>query len=283
MTRQALGKGLEALIPEVPEGIEKTKKNLAEIEIDKIKANPYQPRTNFDQEKLGQLAESIKEKGMIQPVVVRRKEDGFELVAGERRLKAAEKIGMKLIPALIMESLSKGDMMELTLIENVQRQDLNPIEEARGYRRLIEECGLSQKEISKKISKNRSSIANTLRLLNLPQELQSQIESGRIAEGHARAILAVDTPKEQTDLANKIIKFGLSVRETEKLVYGMPQVLKKRVRKLSPSLLELEERLKRHFGTKVRVVQRKNRGRIEIEFYSDEDLQRILEVLNLGS
>jgi ParB family chromosome partitioning protein len=281
MTRQALGKGIEALIPEIPEEIIKTKKNLADIEIDKIKTNPYQPRTNFDEEKLKELALSIKEKGMIQPVVVRRKEDGFELVAGERRLKAAEKIGMKLIPALIMENLSKGEMLELTLIENVQREDLNPIEEAKGYKRLLEECGLSQKELSKKISKDRSSIANTLRLLNLPIEIQNYIGSGKISEGHARAILAVNTTKEQIDLANKVIKFRLSVREIEKLVYEKAKVFKKKLRKTSPSVLELEERLIRHFGTKVKVIHRKNKGKIEIEFYSEEDLQRILDLLNL--
>lgn len=281
MTRQALGKGIEALIPEIPEEIIKTKKNLADIEIDKIKTNPYQPRINFDEEKLGELAESIKEKGMIQPVVVRRKEDGFELVAGERRLKAAEKIGMKLIPALIMENLSKGEMLELTLTENVQREDLNPIEEAKGYKRLLEECGLSQKELSKKISKDRSSIANTLRLLNLPIEIQNYIGSGKISEGHARAILAVNTTKEQIDLANKVIKFRLSVREIEKLIYEKAKVFKKKLRKTSPSVLELEERLIRHFGTKVKVIHRKNKGKIEIEFYSEEDLQRILDLLNL--
>jgi len=281
MTRQALGKGIEALIPEIPEEIIKTKKNLADIEIDKIKTNPYQPRTNFDEEKLKELALSIKEKGMIQPVVVRRKEDGFELVAGERRLKAAEKIGMKLIPALIMENLSKGEMLELTLIENVQREDLNPIEEAKGYKRLLEECGLSQKELSRKISKDRSSIANTLRLLNLPIEIQNYIGSGKISEGHARAILAVNTTKEQIDLANKVIKFRLSVREIEKLVYEKAKVFKKKLRKASPSVLELEERLIRHFGTKVKVIHRKNKGKIEIEFYSEEDLQRILDLLNL--
>ena len=281
MTRQALGKGIEALIPEIPEEIIKTKKNLADIEIDKIKTNPYQPRINFDEEKLKELALSIKEKGMIQPVVVRRKEDGFELVAGERRLKAAEKIGMKLIPALIMENLSKGEMLELTLIENVQREDLNPIEEAKGYKRLLEECGLSQKELSKKISKDRSSIANTLRLLNLPIEIQNYIGSGKISEGHARAILAVNTTKEQIDLANKVIKFRLSVREIEKLVYEKAKVFKKKLRKASPSVLELEERLIRHFGTKVKVIHRKNKGKIEIEFYSEEDLQRILDLLNL--
>jgi ParB family chromosome partitioning protein len=281
MTRQALGKGIEALIPEIPEEIIKTKKNLADIEIDKIKTNPYQPRINFDEEKLKELALSIKEKGMIQPVVVRRKEDGFELVAGERRLKAAEKIGMKLIPALIMENLSKGEMLELTLIENVQREDLNPIEEAKGYKRLLEECGLSQKELSKKISKDRSSIANTLRLLNLPIEIQNYIGSGKISEGHARAILAVNTTKEQIDLANKVIKFRLSVREIEKLVYEKAKVFKKKLRKTSPSVLELEERLIRHFGTKVKVIHRKNKGKIEIEFYSEEDLQRILDLLNL--
>lgn len=282
MTRQALGKGIEALIPETKKD-EKMGKNLVELEIKKIRPNPYQPREKYDPQKLAELANSIKEKGLIQPVVVRKTESGFELVAGERRLKAAKDLGLKLIPALIRENLSKAGMLELTLIENVQREDLNPIEAARGYYRLLKELGLTQDEISKTIGKERSSIANTLRLLNLPDSIQRFILENKLSEGHARAILAVKDPDQQLNLAKKIIEKGLSVREAEALVYpeSRKKLKKRRLRVLSPKLQDIEDKLKEFFGTSVRVVQRKKRGKIEIEFYSDDDLNRILELLKL--
>jgi len=281
MTRQALGRGIEALIPKESDFLKK--KDLIEIEVEKIKPNPYQPRESFDEKRLSGLAESIKEKGMIQPVVVRKKQDGFEIVAGERRLRAAKSIGLKLIPAIIMEGLSKQSMLELTLVENVQREDLNPIEEAKGYKRLLEECGLTQKELSKRVGKDRSSIANTLRLLNLPEEVQKLILSDIISEGHARAILALSTPKEQINLAKKIKELSLSVRETEELVYRKKKKISKKNKrpKLFSELKDLEERLIKFFGTKVKIVKGKKRGKIEIEFFSEKELERILELLNI--
>lgn len=281
MTRQALGKGIEALIPTESDILKKN--DLTEIEIDKIKPNPYQPRESFDKKRLSGLALSIKEKGMIQPVVVRRKQDGFEIVAGERRLRAAKSVGLKLIPALIMEGLSKQTMLELTLVENVQREDLNPIEEAKGYKRLLEECGLTQKELSKRVGKDRSSIANTLRLLNLPEEVKKLILSEIISEGHARAILALSTPKEQIDLAKKIKELSLSVRETEELVYKKKKKISTKDKRphISSEIRDLEEKLIRFFGTKVKIVKRKKRGKIEIEFFSEKELERILELLNI--
>lgn len=281
MARQALGRGIEALIPKESDFLKK--KDLIEIEVEKIKPNPYQPRESFDEKRLSGLAESIKEKGMIQPVVVRKKQDGFEIVAGERRLRAAKSIGLKLIPAIIMEGLSKQSMLELTLVENVQREDLNPIEEAKGYKRLLEECGLTQKELSKRVGKDRSSIANTLRLLNLPEEVQNLILSDIISEGHARAILALSTPKEQINLAKKIKELSLSVRETEELVYRKKKKIspKNKRPKLSSELKDLEERLIKFFGTKVKIVKGKKRGKIEIEFFSEKELGRILELLNI--
>ncbi len=281
MTRQALGRGIEALIPKESDFLKK--KDLIEIEVEKIKPNPYQPRESFDEKRLSGLAESIKEKGMIQPVVVRKKQDGFEIVAGERRLRAAKSIGLKLIPAIIMEGLSKQSMLELTLVENVQREDLNPIEEAKGYKRLLEECGLTQKELSKRVGKDRSSIANTLRLLNLPEEVQNLILSDIISEGHARAILALSTPKEQINLAKIIKELSLSVRETEELVYRKKKKIspKNKRPKLSSELKDLEERLIKFFGTKVKIVKGKKRGKIEIEFFSEKELERILELLNI--
>ena len=220
---------------------------------------------------------------MIQPVVVRKTESGFELVAGERRLKAAKSLGLKLIPALIKENLAKSGMLELSLVENVQRENLNPIETAKGYQRLLKELGLSQNDISQRVGKERSSITNTLRLLNLPSEIQKLLLEDRLSEGHARAILAVNDPNKQLHIARRIIKEGLSVREVEVIVYPEKRIKpgKKRLRVLSPGLQEIEDKLKEFFGTSVRLVQRKKRGRIEIEFYSDDDLNRILEILKL--
>jgi ParB family chromosome partitioning protein len=283
--RIALGKGLEALIPEFPKELIKPEKNLVHIKTDKIKPNPYQPRGKFDKDKMEELTLSIKEKGIIQPVVVRPVGDEFELVAGERRFLAAQKLGMEKVPALVMEKLSKEEMLELSLIENLQREDLNPIDQARGYKRLLEECGLIQKELSERIGKDRSSVANTLRLLKLPKTVQNFIANGELSEGHARAILSLSGEKEQITLSRHIIKDGLSVRKTEELVYGRREKLKRG--KLIPpeagsKYLEIENSLKQFFGTKVSVVQGKKKGKIEIEFYSEEDLSRILELLHIA-
>jgi ParB family chromosome partitioning protein len=280
--RIALGKGLEALIPEFPKEFIKPERNLIHISTDKIKPNPYQPRGKFDQDKMGELILSIKEKGIIQPVVVRPLGDEFELVAGERRFLAAQKLGLDKVPALVMEKLSKEEMLELSLIENLQREDLNPIDEARGYKRLLEECGLSQKDLSAKIGKDRSSIANTLRLLHLPQTVQTLIARGELSEGHARPILSLSNEKEQISLSKHIINHGLSVRQTEELIYGKKEKSKRKKLKKTPAkFMEIENSLKQLFGTKVNVLQGKNKGKIEIEFYSEEDLSRILELLHI--
>lgn len=283
MTRQALGKGIQALIPEAKEEGQEEKK-LVELEIDKIKPNPFQPRDSLNPEKLSELASSIKEKGLIQPIVVKKSSTGYELIAGDRRLKAARSVGLKLIPALVKENLSKAGMLELTLIENVQREDLNPIEVARGYQRLVNELGVSQNDISSRVGKERSTIANTLRLLSLPESIQQLILKDELSEGHARAILAAAGADLQILLAKRIVKEGLSVREAEALVY--PKLKRKerrrRLRVLVPRLQQVEDRLKEFFGTSVRIVQRRKRGRIEIEFYSEDDLDRILEILKLS-
>jgi ParB family chromosome partitioning protein len=286
MGRNALGKGLEALIPQVtPETVkieEPPKEGLVHINIDKIKSNPYQPRTKMDQEKLLELSASIQEKGIIQPVVVRKVGEEFELVAGERRLSAAKKLGWEKIPAVITGKLSKEEMLELSLIENLQREDLNPIDTARGYQRLLEECDLSQAQLAQKIGKERSSIANTLRLLNLPEEVQKLISDGGLSEGHARTILALPDEKRQIELSKRVVKEGLSVRKTEELVYGPKRklVLKRRP-ETPPAFFEIEEKLKQYFGTSVKVIGRGKGGKIEIEFYSEEDLSRILELLQI--
>lgn len=287
--RIALGKGLDALIPEFPKELIKPEEKIAgsmgfvQIKMDKIKPNPYQPRAKFDKDKMEGLTLSIKERGIIQPVVVRPVGNEFELVAGERRFLAAQKLGMEKIPALVMEKLSKEGMLELSLIENLQREDLNPIDEAKGYKRLLEECGLSQKQLSERIGKDRSSIANTLRLLNLPESVRSFIANDELSEGHARALLSLSDEKEQITISRHIIKDGLSVRKTEELVYGRRQKSKrKKLKRSSSKFLEVENNLKQFFGTKVKIVQKKKRGKIEIEFYSEEDLSRILELLHVN-
>ncbi|HEX7400567.1 MAG TPA: ParB/RepB/Spo0J family partition protein [candidate division Zixibacteria bacterium] len=286
MSRNALGKGLEALIPQVSsepvKTLEQPREGLFHVRVDKIRSNPYQPRTKMDEEKLTELTASIREKGIIQPVVVRQSGEEFELVAGERRLTAVKRLGWEKIPVVITGKLSKEEMLELSLIENLQREDLNPIDTARGYKRLMEECSLSQDQMAQKIGKDRSTIANTLRLLHLPEEVQKSVSEGELSEGHARAILPLPNEKEQIHLAKRVIQEGLSVRKIEELVYGQKKTQAlPRKRKISPAFFEIEEKLKQYFGTAVKVAAKEKGGKIEIEFYSEEDLSRILELLQI--
>jgi ParB family chromosome partitioning protein len=286
MSRKALGKGLEALIPERPLEQVKAERQpetgLVQLKVDQIKSNPYQPRTIVNEEKLAELSESIREKGIIQPIVVRQVGDKFELVAGERRLLAAKKLGLKIVSAIMAGKLSKEEMMELSLIENLQREDLNPIDVAYGYKRLQEECLLSQQELASKIGKDRSSIANTMRLLGLPEEIRKLISRGTLSEGHARAILSLPSDEKKINLSRRVVEEGLSVRKTEELVYGKKKISAAKQRtKVSPAFFEIEERLKQFFGTSVRVIGKKKGGKIEMEFYSEDDLSRILEVLGI--
>jgi ParB family chromosome partitioning protein len=286
MRRNALGKGLEALIPQTPQVLEKSEKQiekgLINLSIEKIKSNPYQPRTKMNEDKLSDLTASIKEKGIIQPVVVRQMGDQFELVAGERRFVEAQKLGWEKIPAIIVGGLSKEEMLELSLIENLQREDLNPIDTGEGYRRLLEECHLSQQQLAQKVGKDRSSVANTLRLLGLPEEVKKFISSGELSEGHARAILSLSSEKEKIDLSKRAVKEGLSVRKIEDLVYGKKKTPRTKKRTaFSPASFEVEEKLKQFFGTSVKVRSKGKGGKIEIEFYSEEDLSRILELLQV--
>jgi ParB family chromosome partitioning protein len=287
MTRKALGKGLEALIPgqpagQVETGKEQKEKGLVYLKIDQIKTNPYQPRTTVDQEKLAELSASISQKGIIQPVVVRQTGEGYELVAGERRFLAAKNIGLETIPAVLAGKLSKEETMELSLIENIQREDLNPIDTAIAYARLMDECLLTQQDLAQKIGKDRSSISNTLRLLGLPKEIQGFIAGGALSEGHARAILSLSTEKERINLSRRVIKEGLSVRRTEELVYGKKRTPASRSKvKVTPAFFEIEEKLKQLFGTSVKVKGKRKGGKIEVEFYSEDDLTRILELLGI--
>ncbi|HNR04392.1 MAG TPA: ParB/RepB/Spo0J family partition protein [Bacillota bacterium] len=277
ISRRGLGKGLGALIPE---GEESDRNSIVEIKITDIEANDKQPRKAFNDATLADLSESIKEHGVVQPIIVRKQGNGYQIVAGERRWRAARLAGKKTIPAIIKEC-SNLEVMELALIENLQREDLNSIEEAMAYKSLIEEYNMTQEEISKKIGKSRPAIGNSLRLLQLPQEIKNMIAEGKISQGHARALLSISGEKKQLDMAEKIIAQQLNVRQIEKLAKDTKQKKKKEVLPdaYRIEINQLEERLRAVLGTKVTIHHRKNRGSIEIEYYSDEEFDRIFELL----
>jgi len=280
MLKKKLGKGLEALIPK-PSLPQVQKEEIAQIEIERIFPNPYQPRRDFPPEKLEELVNSIKEKGILEPVIVRQRHDHYELITGERRFRAAIKAGLKAIPAIVREA-NENEMLEIALIENVQREDLNPLEEAEGYRMLIEKFSFTQEELAKKIGRDRATIANTLRLLNLQDEIKEYILKGMLSEGHGRALLSIENPGLQLALARKIVKRGLSVRETEQAVNRLKVAadrggVQKQKTEKDIHILDLEEELMELLGTKVRIIHTGNRGRIEIEYYSEDDFQRLLE------
>jgi len=278
-----LGRGLSALIPEkeTTDAPAAASGSLAEIEVARVRANPYQPRMDFDVQALEELKASISEKGVIQPITVRQVDDYFELIAGERRLRAVAELGLEKVPAYIIEVNGKEDMLELAIIENVQREKLNPIEQASAYQRLIDECKLTQEEVAKKIGKDRTTITNMLRLLKLPTHIQQSVQEEEISMGHARALLAVDDAEAQNAIWKKTIKGRLSVRKTEKLVQNWAQqkeVDKRSKPRRSVFLQKVEEELRDMLGTKVVVHSRKEGGSIEVEFYSPEDLNRLLEI-----
>lgn len=268
MQRPVLGKGLEALIPELKKGIE-------EIEIDKVRANRYQPRISFSPDKMEELVASIKEKGVVQPIIVRPSEGGYELVAGARRLKAATDAGLKRIPAIIRE-LKDEEMLEIAIIENIQREELNPIEEAKAYQELITRFGLTHLEIGTRVGKDRTSITNAIRLLQLPHEIQEWVKEGKISSGHAKALLGLD-PMTQIKVAKEIIDKGLSVRKAEALIRLRKRKAGVRQLKRDPLIKACEEELMGIFGTKVMIQHGRRKGRIIIEYYSLEDLERIIE------
>ncbi len=263
-----------AFIPEAD--IAGKQESVAYLNIGDISPNRYQPREDFNQEKLNALISSIKERGVVQPLLVRRVEDKFELIAGERRLRAVKALGAKKVP-VVFKDVDDVGAIEMALIENIQREELNPIEEARAYKQLIDKFGFTQAKISQTIGKDRSSVANTIRLLNLPREIQRYITEGKINAGHARAILSIGGLQQQLNLCKKVIRKGLSVRETEAL--ANPQ-LKRHIRAKAlkdQRFIELEETLQHALATKVRIQQGKKRGRIVIEYYSLDDLDRIIK------
>ncbi len=267
--RKSLGKGLTQLLGEQFEG------NTSEVAIEDIVPNPRQPRTTFEDAALRELASSIKEYGVLNPLTVRLLSEGkYELIAGERRLRASKLAGLKTVPVVIRAAGDQGSL-ELAMIENVQREDINAMESAHGYRRLMDEFGLTQEAVADKVGKARPTIANALRLLKLPPKVQQGLHEGRITEGHARALLAFPQPDQQMAMFQAIVDKGLSVREVERA--GQPADPKRRPRKKStdPNLVALEKSLSEKFGTPVKIGS----GRVEISFYGDDDLERILDLL----
>ncbi len=279
--RMALGKGLGALLPEFGQAEPGA---FLHCGIEEIIPNRSQPRKHFDESKLQELAESIKEKGILEPLIVRRTDEGYELIVGERRWRAAQKAGMKEVPVMVKEVKGK-EAFEISLIENLQREDLNPIEAAEAFKHLIDEFNLSQEDLSKRIGKDRSTITNILRLLKLPSEVRNQLLQNRITSGHARAILSLEDKEKQKELCALIIKKDLSVREAEAIAKRWsekPQKTVAPVRRrgdLESQLSSLQDSLRKYLGTKVQITQKDKKGKIEIEYYSHEDLERIVETI----
>lgn len=315
MMKKALGKGLSALIPDsyVRENAAKAAAQVLAanpsasaalampttspavaggpvplgfqlIAIQKIQPNPDQPRQTFSEESIRELADSIKEKGILQPVIVSKKGDGFILICGERRLRAATQCGLEKIPAIVKD-LAPQEFLEWGLIENIQREDLNPLEEAQAYQKLMEQSALSQEDVAKRVGKNRVTVANMVRLLRLPEPVREMLALGSLSAGHARALLGMLTPEHQRQLAKRIVEENLSVRQVEAIV-GRSVAHKrnaKQARNLNPEIIDLESRLTRWFGTQVKVYPRKNKnqGRLEIQYFSLDDLDRVLEKAGL--
>ncbi|MFR2300686.1 MAG: ParB/RepB/Spo0J family partition protein [Clostridium paraputrificum] len=275
----ALGKGLGALIPDdINEGNE----GKLMISLNKIKSNIDQPRKSFDNEKIAELAESIKNHVIIQPLILKENGGGYIIVAGERRWRAAKMVGLKEVPAIVMD-LTEKQVLEISLIENIQRQDLNPIEEALAYKKLLSDFNLTQEELSKRIGKSRTAITNTIRLINLDSRVQQYVIDGIISEGHGRALLSLEDGELQYIYSQKVIDEKLSVRELEKLIRNASLKSEKSEKneELNPYYKDVRDRLQNYFGTKVNLSSKKNRGKIEIEYYSEEDLERILDIINL--
>ena len=282
MERKVLGRGLEALIPNNQES---TREKVLMLKVSQIQASRFQPRLNFAPEKIDELARSIKEKGVIQPVLVRASgNDQYELIAGERRLRAVKKLGLTELPAIVRR-VADADLLEMSIIENIQREELNTVEEAKGYRRLAQEFGLTQDTIAERVGKDKSSISNLLRILNLPDMIQDYLTKNLITFGHAKAILSIQDEKRQIKFCEQIIEKGLSVRQAE---LGVTHRFKRNAKRISgvdsrdAHVRHIENQLQHALGTKVRIQQGKKRGKIEIEYYSLEDLDRVLKLFNIN-
>ena len=301
MAKTGLGRGLSSLLGARPPADKKTKggkkpastpppataKAPNEVPVGKILPGAMQPRNGMDDDSLNELAESIRENGIMQPLVVRPREGGYELIAGERRWRAAQMAGLARVP-IVIRDVDDRTALELALVENLQRENLDPIEEARGYAQLMEQFDLKQEEVAVKVGKNRATVANSLRLIKLPPEVQAYIRDGRLSSGHAKAILGLKNAKDQIAAAKRAIKKELSVRQTEELVAALGQAVPGKVRRgpaakgaANTHILDLEGKLRDRLGTKVALRYRKGKGSVDIKFFNDEDLQRILEALGI--
>lgn len=280
MENKVLGKGLSALIPERAE--QASSENVMQIKTSLIKDNRLQPRTYYDEEKLAELVASIKEKGVLQPILVRKSGTDYEVIAGERRLKAARILNLENVPVVIKAATDREALI-LALVENIQREDLNPIEEAQSFKKLVEDFNFSQEDVAKSVGKDRSTVSNLMRLLRLPDNIQRGIFTGEISTGHARALLAIEDKSLQEKIFNEVVAGGLSVREIERMVKkatsASPTVEPKKEKVKIQDVTSLEEELQRTLGTKVRVSGNNKKGKIIVEYYSLEDLDRIIGIL----
>lgn len=283
MATRRLGKGLSALIPELSPDDADRRDSLLEIDVSSILPNPFQPRSDFEPQALEELKKSIAENGVITPITVRPYNNGYQLIAGERRLRAVQELGLRTIPAFVRDVQSDEQMLELSLVENIQREDLNPIEEALGYQRLIQECHLTQEQVAQKVGKDRATVANFLRLLKLPQPIQESLKRRELSAGHARALLAVQDREKQLQLWKRIVKNGLSVRQVEKLAKDSEKPVRSKTSKsqqrLPHEVSEAVDKLRQIFGTQVRIHFQGKGGKIELEFYSENDLERLIEIM----
>lgn len=286
MSKRALGKGIDALFQTQAEGAEDGAAGIKTVPISRISPNPDQPRKEFSEDSLRELADSVREKGVLQPILVENRDDGsFLILAGERRWRAAKLAGLQEIP-VIVRGFSEQEKLEIALIENIQREDLTPIEEAQAYKRLMEASALSQEDLSARLGKNRSTVANSLRLLKLPDDMQQALNKREISPGHARAILAVINPADQRILFNRIVAGGLSVREAENLSADLNKGIRasgekreKIPKQKIPELREMEQKLLDVLGTKVRIKGTGKKGSVEISYFSMDDLERLYSLL----
>lgn len=276
--RKALGKGLSALIPEA-DRLEDGEELFFRCPVEAIEANPYQPRQDISESDLEDMVNSVREKGIVTPLLVSRTETGYQLIAGERRWRAAQKAGLERVPVVVRE-VTPYESLELALIENIHRKDLNAVEEALAYQRLLEEAEITQDSLAKRLGKDRSSITNLLRLLNLPLSIQKDLIDGRLSMGHARVLVGIGDPEEQKGLRDAVIKKGLSVRQTETLAKKRrgPKKLKNKQSELDYYVQSLADKLKLSLGTKVEIKKKGREGRIVVYFYSDEELERLLDL-----
>ena len=277
--KKVLGRGLGALIPQRAQEPAGTQTGMLEVAIEHIAPNPYQPRKTFNEASIEELARSVAEHGIVQPLVVTRTSEGrYRLIAGERRFRAAKKAGLRKVPVVVKDELPESEILQIALIENIQREDLNPIEEALAYHQLHEEFHLTQEEISKRVGKERSTVANFLRLIRLPDPVKKLLASGQLSMGHARALLAVDSPKKQEQLADRVVKKNLNVRQTELLAAESSQkTVEKKQKEKDVFTRDAEEKLQRALRTKVEIDRRRRGGVIHIRFASEDDLIRIFD------